>query len=93
MGRRKKKTIVDFMPGGDDEWDDDVQTPLGSPYSGGNSQLDGDTVAALKALPAVLAQLNGELAKGINARVQKYGDGSLDEGMREIQAFRKKYPA
>lgn len=25
------------MPGGDDEWDDDVQTPLGSPYSGGRT--------------------------------------------------------
>ena len=29
MGRKKKKTIVDFMPGGDDEWDDDVQTTHG----------------------------------------------------------------
>lgn len=83
---------VKAYAGGNVEEVFNTSTP--SPSSGGGENgLDGETVAALKALPGVLAALNGELAKGINARVQKFGDGSLDEGMREINAFRKKYPA
>ena len=70
-------------------------SPLGSPRTqeGNPAGLDGETLAALKALPGVLAALQGTLNNGIQARVAKYGDGSLDEGMREITAFRKKYPA
>ena len=37
--------------------------------------------------------MNGIQQKGIPAKLAKFGDDSLDEGMREITAFRKKYPA
>ena len=70
----------------------DSSTALGMTGNNNPAGLDGDTVAALKALPGVLAQLNGELARGIQARVAKFGDGSLDEGMRDVESFRKRYP-
>ena len=59
--------------------------------------MSAETAAALQALPSALAaftqMMQGIQQQGIPAKVAKYGDGSLDEGMREINAFRKKYPA
>lgn len=67
-----------------------------SPARGGES-LDSETLAALKALPTALAaftQLMGNIQqKGIPAKMAAFGDGSLDEGMRTVSNFRKKYPA
>lgn len=66
-----------------------------SPARGGES-LDSETLAALKALPTALAaftQLMGNIQqKGIPAKMAAFGDGSLDEGMRTVSNFRKKYP-
>ena len=56
-------------------------------------RTDEAVIQALNQNTAIMQMLQAELQKGIQARVAKYGDGSLDEGMREINAFRKKYPA
>lgn len=56
-----------------------------------DNSLDADTKAALKALPTVLAALQGELARGIKSTVNMYGAGGLDESMAKRDAFRRKY--
>ena len=66
------------------------------PQQQSGQQLDPETAAALKALPQAMAaftEMMGAIQeRGINATVQQFGKGSLDEGMRSVQNFRKRYP-
>lgn len=68
----------------------------GAPQQSQSTTLDADTAAALKALPGVMAAFSQMMAgiqqSGIPATVAPFGKGSLDEGMRTVTNFRKKYP-
>lgn len=62
----------------------------------GRGVLDGETAAALRALPAAMAafsQMMGTIQKqGIPAKMARFGEGSLDEGMRDVEDYRRRYP-
>lgn len=64
--------------------------------SGSRGVLDGETAAALRALPAAMAafsQMMGTIQKqGIPAKMARFGEGSLDEGMRDVEDYRRRYP-
>lgn len=76
---------IDNMLGG-------AQTGSVTPAGG----IDSETAEALKALPQVLAAFSEMMGtiqqKGIPAKLNRFGKDSLDEGMREVNAFRKRYP-
>lgn len=63
---------------------------------GQDNSLDAETKTALQQLPAAMAAFSQVMAtiqqQGIPGYFKKYGAGSLDEGMREVQNFRKRYP-
>lgn len=63
---------------------------------GQDNSLDAETKTALQQLPAAMAAFSQVMAtiqqQGIPGYFKKYGAGSLDEGMREVNAFRKRYP-
>ena len=62
----------------------------------GSQTLDADTAAALQQLPAAMAAFAQVMqtiqTQGIPGYFKKFGSGSLDEGMREVSNFRKRYP-
>ena len=64
--------------------------------NGSRGVLDGETAAALRALPAAMAafsQMMGTIQKqGIPAKMARFGEGSLDEGMRDVEDYRRRYP-
>ena len=72
----------------------DSSTTLGMTEAGG--RIDAETAAALRALPAAMAafsQMMGTIQQqGIPAKMARFGEGSLDEGMRDVEQFRRRYP-
>ena len=62
----------------------------------GSQTLDADTAAALQQLPAAMAAFAQVMqtiqTQGITGYFMKFGSVSLDEGMRDVSNFRKRYP-
>lgn len=73
-----------------------VPQQQGSSSPDGSQTLDADTAAALQQLPAAMAAFAQVMqtiqTQGIPGYFKKFGSGSLDEGMRDVSNFRKRYP-
>lgn len=82
-----------FDEGNLSEMSVDAQTSKENPVGG----IDAETQAALKQLPAAMASFSQMMSaiqtNGIPAKLNRFGKDSLDEGMREVSSFRRRYPA